>query len=249
MEETKYIDLNADLGEGMGNDAQLMPFLSSCSIACGGHFGNIDTVRDAIRLAKVHGVKIGAHPSFPDKNNFGRAIIEIEPDSLRESLIEQVSMFLNVAVSEGVMVNHIKPHGALYNLAAIDKSTAELICSVINHFELGIKIYAPYNSEMASVADRSNIEVVFEAFADRAYNDDLTLVSRSEPNALILEPFKVFEQVKHIAKYERIITVNEVGKRIKADTFCVHGDGENAVEILKYLDRKLKNENIHIYKS
>jgi len=249
MKDTKYIDLNADLGEGMGNDARLMPYLSSCNIACGGHFGDEESVRNAIRLAKAQGVKIGAHPSFPDKINFGRTTIEITPDELRRSLIEQIGMFLEVAAYESVTVNHIKSHGALYNLAAEDKKTAELICSVINYFEHGLKIYAPRDSEMASAAVRSGIKVVYEAFADRVYNDDLSLVSRSKPNALIIEPRKVFEQVKHLAKSVKVITVNGIEKRLEADTFCLHGDSENAVEILRYLDRNLKIENIRIYKS
>ena len=231
------IDINADVGEGLHNEAQLMPYLNSCNIACGGHAGDAETMKTVIRLAEEYQVKIGAHPSFPDRENFGRNILNISSEALKKSLMAQLESFQEVISSERATLHHVKPHGALYNLAAKDAATAEVILEAMKSLHIEAKLYAPYGSMLAKLAYRKGIPVVYEAFADRNYQEDLSLVPRSRPHALITEPKAVFEQVQRMVLEGKVHT--ETGKEvpIKAATFCVHGDQENALEILKYLNK------------
>ena len=234
------IDINADVGEGMGNEPDLMPHLSSCNIACGGHAGNTFTMTEVVRLAKAHNVKIGAHPSFPDKTNFGREIIEMTAADLYTSLKQQIRVLQNVLRSENAMLHHIKPHGALYNLAAKDEKTANVIVEVIKSIALPLKLYAPYGSVIAKVAEAEGIEVTYEAFADRNYNTDLSLVSREMDNAILTEKDEILNHVLRMIAHQKVSTVDGVEVLIKASTFCVHGDTQNASEILKFL-KSVKN--------
>lgn len=240
------IDINADVGEGIDNEAQLMPFLSSCNIACGGHAGDLKTMKTVVELAKLNNVKIGAHPSFPDKLNFGRVIMKLSNEELFESLKSQIESLKSVLESEGLKLNHIKPHGALYNLAAKDLGTAKVIIKIIKTFNEPIKLYAPYNSVLADLAIKEQIKVEFEAFADRNYNDDLSLVSRKNNNAIVHEKEAIFNHVFGIVKHQKVRTINGVEASIKASTICVHGDTENALEILKYLHLNLTKNKIKI---
>ncbi|MUU76941.1 5-oxoprolinase subunit PxpA [Winogradskyella endarachnes] len=240
------IDINADVGEGIGNEAQLMPFVSSCNIACGGHAGDLQTMKTVVKLAKLNGVKIGAHPSFPDKLNFGRVIMKLSDDELFESLKSQIENLQSVLKSEGLKLNHIKPHGALYNLAAKDLETANVIVRVFKCLNVPIKLYAPYNSVLADLAIKEHIEVEFEAFADRNYNDDLSLVSRKNTNAIVHKKEAVLSHVLGVIKHQKINTINGVEVPIKASTICVHGDTKNALEILQFLHRNLTEQNIKI---
>lgn len=240
------IDLNCDLGEGLNNEAQLIPYLSSCNIACGGHAGDKSTMQQVVRLAKQNNVKIGAHPSFPDKINFGRKIVQMTPNDLKSTLIEQIENLLKITSSESVTLNHIKPHGALYNLAAKESKIANVIAEVLKHFDMNLKLYAPYDSVMAEVAKQQKIEIVYEAFADRNYNSDLSLVSRSNPEALITDSNLVFEHVKRIINIGKVKAINGVEVRLKVDTFCVHGDQQNALEVLRNLSTNLKAIGVSI---
>lgn len=146
------IDINCDLGEGVVNEHLLMQYISSCNIACGGHFGNEKTIDETIRLAIENKVKIGAHPSFPDTKNFGRKVMDISNSELRESLVEQLQLFKQRAVKQRAQINHVKPHGALYNLVAKDKNAAKVLAGVIKESFQNIKIYVPYNSVIERVA-------------------------------------------------------------------------------------------------
>ncbi|MFD1063698.1 5-oxoprolinase subunit PxpA [Winogradskyella litorisediminis] len=240
------IDINADVGEGMGNEALLIPYLSSCNIACGGHAGNMETMRRVVKLAKNHRVKIGAHPSFPDKENFGRVFMEISNDDLYQSLKSQIKNLLKIVEDEGLELHHIKPHGALYNLAAKDKNTADIIVNVISDFSKKIKLYAPPNSIISKVAKAQNIEVVFEGFADRNYNEDLSLVSRQKNDALITKKEAFLEHVLKMVLERKVKCVNGVEVELNIDTICIHGDTENAHEILLYLHENLMANNIQI---
>jgi len=234
------IDINSDLGEGIGNDAQLMPYLGSCNIACGGHYGDETTMTKAIKLAQLYGVNIGAHPSFPDKENFGRKMMDISRRELQETLYQQVTFFQNLCHKLGVEMHHIKLHGALYNLAANDAEIAAVALNVFAAVQTDIKIYAPYNSAIAILAD-DYFPIVYEAFADRSYNNDLSLVSRSKINAVITDKLLAWKQVSSIIEAGKVKTIEGQMIAIKADTFCVHGDQENAVEIVQYLHQCLKN--------
>ena len=246
MENIFHIDINADVGEGIDNEANLMPLLSSCNIACGGHAGDLVSMTTIVKLAKRYNVKIGAHPSFPDQLNFGREIMELSSSDLYASLKHQINALQTVLYQENVDLHHVKPHGALYNLAAKDEKTARVIIEVIKSISSPIKLYAPFNSVIAKMAKKEQIEVVFEAFADRNYNADLSLVSRKNKDAILHEKETVLRHVLNMVKYQKVMSVSGVEVPIKASTFCVHGDTANAIEILKHLSGNLKKNNIQI---
>lgn len=240
------VDINADVGEGLNNESQLMPFLSSCNIACGGHAGDDKTMLEVVKLAKAHKVKIGAHPSFPDQENFGRQIIKISCADLYTSLQQQVRSLMQVLRKEHIMLHHVKPHGALYNLATVDEKTAKVIIEVVKSIALPIYLYVPFGSVIADLAQKESVKITYEAFADRNYNADLTLVSRSQTNAVITNPDEVFEHVKRMVFQQKVKTINGVEVRIKAETFCVHGDNPEALNLLQYLTKKLQQSQVFI---
>lgn len=244
---TSYsVDINADVGEGLDNESHLMPYLSSCNIACGGHAGDTFTMTEVVRLAKEHNVKIGAHPSFPDKANFGRKIMEMAAADLYTSLKQQIRVLQDVLWTENAMLHHIKPHGALYNLAAKDEKIAKVIVEVIKSIALPLKLYAPCNSVVAEIAKAEQIEVTYEAFADRNYNSDLSLVSRKNKNAILEKKDEILRHVLLMIQHQKVSVIDGVEVPLKASTFCVHGDTKNALEILKYLNKKLPKNNIII---
>ncbi len=239
------IDINCDLGEGSENDDLLMPFISSCSIACGGHYGDEKTIAAAIRLAKKNQVKVGAHPSFPDKENFGRKIISISKNDLEANISHQIKTFQEVCKIEGVQINHIKLHGALYNLAAKDEQTATTILTAVKKTNVKVSIYAPYQSVLADLA-QTNFNVIFEAFADRQYHSDLQLVARSENGAVISNPTFAWKQVQRILQKSEVLSIEGGKVKIEAQTFCIHGDQPNAVALASYIHEQLMENNISI---
>jgi len=244
--ETISIDINADVGEGINNEAELLPLLSSCNIACGGHAGNEETMRQVVQLAKQFKVKIGAHPSYPDKENFGRQVVEMSCAALFHSVKAQIQSLRTIIQEEHLQLHHVKPHGALYNVAAKDKRTAEVIVEVMKSIPLPLRLYVPYGSVIAEMAIAEKIPITYEAFADRNYNEDLSLVSRTEENALIVDPSKMFNHVNHIILHQKVKTINGVEVPIKAQTFCIHGDSPNAYELLKSLRHKLIISGVNI---
>lgn len=239
------IDINADLGEGFPYDALLMPLISSCSIACGGHFGDEVTMRDTIRLAKKHHVKVGAHPSFPDTENFGRKVMEIKEEALFQSLVNQMKGFFNICEEEDVTVNHIKLHGALYNLSAVDEKTARLVLNAIKEVTKETTIYLPGNSFFFAIS-KEKFTVKSEAFIDRGYTDAGFLAPRNIPGAVLESPEKCLVQLVELVTKNQVTSIN--GKKIPlyAETFCIHGDHEHSLEILQYLHQHLKEYNIKI---
>ncbi|MCB0487042.1 MAG: 5-oxoprolinase subunit PxpA [Cyclobacteriaceae bacterium] len=242
------MDINCDLGEGVGNDHLLMPFLSSCNIACGGHAGDEDTMRQTIQLAKQHRTKIGAHPSFPDKENFGRTEMRIPSEQLTSLVLDQIETLDAIAKEEGAVLNHVKPHGALYNMATVDKGVAEAVVKAVLLFDEKIILYAPYGSVMAKLALEQSIRVMFEAFADRNYNDDLTLVSRKLENAVIQNPEEILTRVLLMIKEKKVKSLSGQLSHIQADTLCIHGDNSHAVDIVSYLNQQLPIHHISIAK-
>lgn len=244
--ENYTIDINVDLGEGIGNEPEIMPYITSCNIACGGHAGDVKTMERVVKLAKKYGVKIGAHPSFPDKDNFGRKIVEMPSVVLFESIKKQIRDLLNVAKNENARLHHIKPHGALYNLASVDEKTAKIIIEAIKSMAIPVKLYVPYQSVIASVAIQNNISIAYEAFADRNYNDNLTLVSREKSNAIISDKATMFNHVYRMISTQKVKTINNKEIVIKADTFCIHGDNPDAVRLVKNLRQKLESKGVII---
>ena len=240
------IDINCDVGEGMANEDLLMPYISSCNIACGGHFGDEISIDKTIQLALQNDVLIGAHPSFPDKEDFGRKVIKISNEELCKSIQNQLNLFLERLSKFKQRLHHIKPHGALYNLIAFDEDAAIVfIHSVLKYME-NVFLYVPYNSMIEKVALKNNIKIKYEAFADRNYTDDLKLVSRKEENALITNPNEVLEHIYKMVSDGKVKTISGIEKSIKADTFCVHGDNENSLSILKSLSEELSKKGIQI---
>lgn len=241
-----HIDLNADVGEGIGNEEQLMPFLSSCNIACGGHAGDMAIMKSVLGLAKKYNVKIGAHPSFPDKENFGRLPMEISYSALYTSLKEQIKTLQKIANGMNMQLHHVKPHGALYNMAAKNEDIASVIIEVIKRFHVSLKLYVPYNSVIAKLAIAENIPIVYEAFADRNYNNDLSLVSRADENAMISDDDIMLQHVLSIIKRKKVTTIHGVEVDIIAQTLCVHGDHPEAVFLIKNLSQNLRDSQIKI---
>ena len=233
------IDINCDLGEGLDNEHIIMPLISSCNISCGAHAGSIEIMDKVIQLAVKHKVKIGAHPSFPDRKNFGRKVLDISNSDLQKSLEDQLTILKDRALLQNATIHHVKPHGALYNLIAVNREKASVVIAAIQHVFEAVKLYVPYQSRIEEVAIQSGLEIVYEAFADRRYNEDLSLVSRTFSNALIEDKHEVFKQVQKISDKQLVTTVNFHEKKIKASTFCVHGDTKNAIELLQYLHKHL----------
>lgn len=231
------IDFNCDVGEGLNNEHLLMPYISSCNISCGAHAGSVEIIDHVIRLAKEHHVKIGAHPSFEDRDNFGRVILDISDEELYDSLRKQLLLFKERAALQNAEIHHIKPHGALYNLIAVNREKAEVVVKAINSVFDTMTLYVPDNSVVAEVAKENGLRVLYEAFADRNYNNDLTLVSRKEAHATMTDPDEIIEHVSRMAKEQKVKTLSGKILSIKADTFCIHGDNENVIEILKELNK------------
>ncbi|WP_424493777.1 5-oxoprolinase subunit PxpA [Salinimicrobium sp. GXAS 041] len=240
-----YIHLNCDLGEGGTYDEQLMPFISACNIACGGHAGTLESMRETVDLAMEHHVEMGAHPSYPDKENFGRKSMDISRDELKRSLVAQILSLKQIAEAEGGKLMHIKPHGALYNDTAKNPEIAQIVIDAILEFDQKFLLYAPPKSVISELA-KDKIKVVFEAFSDRNYNEDYSLVSRGEKDALITKREAVFHHL-FTMYYEKKISCASGGKiACNATTFCLHSDTQDSIEILKYLKTELGQKDTRI---
>ncbi|MRH99627.1 5-oxoprolinase subunit PxpA [Kriegella sp. EG-1] len=248
MIEDIYIDINSDVGEGFNNEEALMPLLSSCNIACGAHAGDNQTITRVAKLAKINNVKVGAHPSYPDRINFGRKSLNLTSNELISSVKEQMETFSSLIKEQNIKLHHIKPHGALYNDMLNNVGLTTIFLKAIESYKENVYLFAPYGSVFANVAHKNKFSVILEAFADRNYNDDLSLVSRKDAKALINKPSLVLKHIISIVKEKRIETYKGVKVPIEAKTFCIHSDTPNALEILVYLTDQLPNNNIYINK-
>lgn len=243
-----YIDINCDVGEGMGNESDIFPLISSCSIACGGHAGDTESMEKMVELAKRHKVKIGAHPSYPDKSNFGRISLQMNAKELTDSIQTQVESLKFISERLGVQLHHIKPHGALYNDIAKDKKLAIIFLRAIAEYKPDVFLYVPPASAIEELAQNDGFQIKREAFGDRNYTSDLKLVPRKNKNALIVKPEAVLNHLLQIINAKRVRTISGDLIPLKADTYCIHGDTQNALQILMYLSNKLPNHNIFITK-
>ncbi|AXT19845.1 5-oxoprolinase subunit PxpA [Flavobacteriaceae bacterium AU392] len=239
------VDLNCDVGEGVDNEAFLIPNISSCNIACGGHAGDTETMQTVVKLCKEYNVKAGAHPSFPDRENFGRKDMSMPHDDLVKSVKSQIEDLIVVLNENKVPLYHIKPHGALYDMAAKNETIAKAIIEVMQDYK-EIHLYVPYNSVMERLAITAGLSIIYEGFADRNYNEDLRLVSRALPNALIIDEEEMFEHVYRMVTQEKVKTASGVEVKIKAQTFCVHGDNPKAIELIAALKTNLTKSGIEI---
>ena len=230
----KRIVFNADVGEGVGNDHQIMPYISWCNIACGAHAGDDDEIIKTIQLALQHNVKIGAHPSYPDRKNFGRKSMQMDFEDLVGSITQQIQLVKNYVEELGGELHHVKPHGALYNDAFEKREVGKAILQSIKNIDRSLRVITLKNSVL-SYLYKDGFRVCFEAFADRNYNDDMTLVSRAEKDAILENKLDVFEHVKRMVVDGKIRTKTGKEQAIFFDTICMHGDHQNAVEIIRYL--------------
>ena len=241
------IDINADVGEGVNNESELVPLLSSCNIACGGHAGDEATMNEVVQIAKQHRVKIGAHPSYPDRVNFGREVVDMPCSALYSSIKSQIKSLMRVLREQHAQLHHVKPHGALYNVAAKDKRTAVVVIEAMKSIQMPLKLYVPFGSVIAELAQEENIPITYEAFADRNYNSDLSLVSRKLDNALITDPDQMFDHVFRMVTRQKVKSIDGVEVPIQAKTYCIHGDNPDAILLVKSLREKLVKSGIKIH--
>lgn len=240
------VDINCDMGEGMPHDADIMPFISSANIACGFHAGDENTMRQTILLALQNNVAIGAHISFPDKQNFGRTEMHLPKNEIEDLIFNQLDILQKIANSLGAELHHLKPHGALYNMSARDAELANTIATAVKKFNPRLILYGLSGSQSICEAKAMGLQTASETFADRHYNDDGSLTSRTLPHAMIDEKEEMIQQVLQMIQQGKVATVT--GKRIPvlAETICIHGDGKNELEFAMAISFTLKSNNIRV---
>ena len=240
------VDLNADLGEGAGFDEQLLALVSSASIACGFHAGDADTIRASISAAKERGVAVGAHPSLFDRENFGRKELPVTAAEVLEGVRYQIGIFQAIAEAVDVRPKHVKPHGALYNMAARDQALADAIARAIFAVDDQLVLFAPPNSALSSAGEAHGLRVAREVFADRNYMPDGSLVPRTHVDALLHDPTQAARRVVRMLRHRSVRAIDGSEVAIQADTICVHGDTPDAVEFARALRHHLASEHIEI---
>lgn len=238
------IDFNSDLAEGVGVESLIMPHISSANICCGLHAGGYDHIYKTLLLAKEHNVRVGAHPGFDDRANFGRTNMNLSENEIDALLSYQFGALEKICDLVGVKIEYVKPHGALYNMACVDINLAR--CIAKNVKKLGVALMGLSNSCLIKAANELNIPSISEVFADRRYTDDGLLVSRGKENALIKDENEAIEQVISMVKNSFVISENGKKVDINAQSLCIHGDGEKAIEFAKKIREKLQTENIQI---
>lgn len=243
-----YIDLNCDVGEGVGNEASLFPYISSCNIACGGHAGDASSMLQTAILAAKHGVKVGAHPSYPDREHFGRVSVGMKAAAFQATIEEQLIGFSEILEAQEIPLHHIKAHGALYNDLAAGGPLAQQYLEVLQNFRPGMLVYAPCGSRFAGIAREKGFQVWEEGFADRAYEPDGSLASRKKPGAVLTDPGAVSRQVREMVLEGRVRCVDGSYFQLQPNTCCLHGDTPKAEEILTFLIKSLARESIRIRK-
>ena len=243
-----HIDLNCDMGEGMPSDADIFPFISSANIACGAHAGDDGTMRLTVERALRHGVAIGAHPSYRDRERFGRVDLlggVLRPEELPDLLTGQLGRLQKICQESGARLHHVKPHGALYNRAAKDPAVSALIARTVAGFDPSLLLYGLSGSEMEKQAAACGLSFVSEVFADRRYQADGSLVPRSESHALIEDPDEATAQVLKMVCEGRV-KVGGTEIPLRADTICIHGDGSHAAEFARMIHDLLLENGIVI---
>jgi UPF0271 protein len=226
-------DINCDMGEGFVNDEAIMPFISSANIACGYHAGDEDTMKRTVELALKHNVFIGAHPSYPDRENFGRTDIRIPLSELYDIVTKQIHLLNEITKTSGASLHHVKPHGALYNMAARSKPLAAVVALAVKDVDEKLKLYGLSGSHLINEAKKIGVKTMSEVFADRTYQDDGRLTPRSKPEALINNTDKVVQHVLQMIKERTVTAVSGKIITIVAETICIHGDGEHAIDFAK----------------
>ncbi len=243
----KQIDLNADIGEGAANDEQLLDIISSANIACGAHAGDEQTMRTTLRMAKARGITCGAHPGFADKENFGRKELDLPVEQIQQQVREQLNAIQKIADEENVELKYIKLHGALANMAARDYALALALFQTIKSHNKDLAILALDNSAQVKAANDLGLNIVREAYADRAYTNDGLLLSRAKQGAVVHDKDKVVAQCLLLAEKGEIKTVEGTIIKSTASSICLHGDNENALDLAINIKKSLEKAGIKIH--
>lgn len=232
------------MGEGIGNEALLMPYIHAANIACGYHAGDEATMEQVVDRCLHYGVHIGAHPSFPDRANFGRTTMQLSLAEIYTLVTDQLTILNAVVVKKGAELHHVKPHGALYNMAAQQTPVAHAIARAVRDFDPSLVYYGLSGSVMIDMAEEEGLQTANEVFADRTYQPDGSLTPRSQPDALITHEALMLEQVLRFIQEQRVRTITGEEIPIKADTICIHGDGVHALAFAKAIHTTLREKNI-----
>jgi UPF0271 protein len=245
------IDLNSDVGETfgpwtMGNDVDLMPHVTSANVACGFHAGDPTTLRNTVRLAKRHGVAIGAHPGFADLVGFGRREIKTTPQDIEDFVLYQVAAIAGVAAAEGLRLQHVKAHGALYNMACRDRAMADAIARAVASLDQDLILFGLPNSELLRAGAAAGLRVAAEGFADRAYEADGSLASRQKPGSVIHDRATVVARAVKMVKERAVVAVDGSTIAFESDTICLHGDTEGAAELAREIRLGLESAGVSV---
>ncbi|ACV25982.1 5-oxoprolinase subunit PxpA [Kangiella koreensis] len=251
MKTKQSIDINCDLGESINPqqweaDSHLMPYISSCNIACGGHAGNQESIKVTIANAIHNQLKIGAHPSYPDKDNFGRVTMKISEQELRQTLRQQIEAIAEECQRQNTDLHHIKPHGALYNDSTANKELAYIIADEVKNFNANIKLMGLAQSNLFTVAQELSLNFLHEGFMDRNYHANTHLVPRGHTQAMHKSLEESLSQALKLAKGEAISSIEGIPLTLKVDTICLHGDNPNAKDIAQRLYQLLREHDIEI---
>jgi UPF0271 protein len=246
------VDINCDMGESfgayrIGNDAAIMPFITSANIACGFHAGDPLVMDATIQLAIQHGVSAGAHPGYPDLQGFGRRNMDLTPEEVEAFTLYQVAALAGFGRARGIEIAHVKPHGALYNQAARDRTVALAIARGVARFSRNLVLVGLAGSKLVEMGAEAGLRVASEAFTDRAYNPDGSLRSRRLPGALIEAPQEALEQALRLVREGVAVIRDGQTLRVKVDTLCIHGDNPGAPQIAQALRKGLEIEGISIH--
>ena len=248
------IDLNSDVGESFGNyqlgmDEKVIPLISSANIACGFHAGDPTVMKRTLAIAKEYGVAAGAHPGYPDLMGFGRRKMDVSLDEIKDYVIYQMGALQAFAAAQGTTLQHVKPHGALYNMATVDIEIWDTVAEVIAAVDSGLILFVmagPWRQDLEAIGARHGIRMAFEFFGDRAYNPDGTLVSRKLPGAVIHDHERVAEKVLKMVKEGKVVCIDGTEIELAAETICVHGDNPAALGLVKNIRESLLESGIKI---
>ncbi len=245
------IDLNCDLGEATGagaieHDRRMMEYVTSVNVACGAHAGDPDTMRATVRSARDAGVSVGAHPGFADREGFGRRDVELTSDEIENLVLAQIGALAAIARIEGMVLGHVKPHGALYNMAGRDRRVADAVAQAVAGFDRALPLVALSGSVLVDAGRDAGLDVVAEVFADRAFDADGALVARRRPGALIHEPERMTERAVRMVRDGRVAAIDGTPLELAAETICVHGDTPGAADLARTLRQGLEAAGIAV---
>ncbi|MBI3048474.1 MAG: LamB/YcsF family protein [Acidobacteria bacterium] len=244
------VDLNADVGEGrlgaLGQDPALMPSITSANVACGFHAGDPGVMRATVALAREHGVAVGAHPGFPDLEGFGRRELQVSPRDVEDFVVYQVGALAAIAAAQGIRLQHVKPHGALFNMAVRDRALADAVARAAAVLDRELILFGLPGSELVTAGERAGLRTAREGFADRAYGPDGTLVPRAEPGAVIHDPEVVVRRALRMVREGTVEAVDGSRVPLVIDTLCVHGDTPGAAELAARIRRALVDAGVKV---